>query len=211
MTKTRIKNDIVEPDSHHRQNMRFIDSTTLEIDRELSDLDRLALDFTTILEKHTPYVIVSGYVSILLGRLRASEDIDIIIPKIPLSTLKKLVKELTEKAFYCINEEKDISIFECLTEGIAVRFAKQNTMVPNIEMKWANDPIDDLALQKTIKVTLPQGALRISNLELQIAYKEIKLQSPKDREDARHLKKVAEGYLDTKLLQHYKEMLRDEP
>jgi hypothetical protein len=33
--------------------------------------------------------------------------------------------------------------------------------------------------------------------------------SPEDREDARHIQKVAEGYLDKKLLQHYKEMLRD--
>jgi len=189
--------------------MRFIDKTTLEIDRELSDLDQLAFDFTTILQNYTPYVIVSGYVSILLGRARASEDIDIIIPKIAFPKLKKLVHDLKEKGFYGINKEKDSNIFECLSEGLAVRFAKQNTMIPNIELKWAKNRIDDLALQKTISVILSQGTLRISNLELQIAFKEIMLKSPKDREDARHLQKVAEGYLDKKLLQHYKEMLRD--
>jgi hypothetical protein len=48
--------------------MKFIDRHRLEINRELSDLDRFALKFITILEKHTTYVIVSGYVSILLGR-----------------------------------------------------------------------------------------------------------------------------------------------
>jgi hypothetical protein len=119
MKKNTIKNDIVERNSHHRETMRFIDTTTLEIKREVSDLDRLALDFTTVLEKHTPYVTVSGYVSILLGRARASEDIDIIIPKIALPTLKKLVHELKEKVFYCIDEEKDSEIFEYLTEGLA--------------------------------------------------------------------------------------------
>lgn len=209
MRKNTIKNDIVERDSHLREKMRFIDKTTLEIKREISDLDRLALDFTTVLEKHTPYVIVSGYVSILLGRARASEDIDIIIPKIAFPKLKKLVHDLKEKGFYGINEEKDSDIFEYLTEGLAVRFAKQNTMIPNIELKWAKNRIDDLALQKTISVILSQGTLRISNLELQIAFKEIMLKSLKDREDARHLQKVAEGYLDKQLLQHYKEMLRD--
>jgi hypothetical protein len=209
MRKTAIKNDIVERDSHHREIMRFIDKTTLEIDRELSDLDRLALDFVTVLEKHTSYVIVSGYVSILLGRARASEDIDIIIPKIAFPTLKKLVHDLKEKGFYCINEEKDSDIFECLTEGIAVRFAKQNTMIPNIEMKWAKNTIDEVTLQTHLTVILPMGTLRISQLELQIAFKEMVLRSPKDREDARHLRKIAEGYLDNKLLQHYKEMLRD--
>jgi hypothetical protein len=209
MTKTTIKNDIVERDSYQRETMRFIDATTLEIKREISDLDRLALDFTTVLEKHTPYVIVSGYVSILLGRARASEDIDIIIPKITFPKLKKLVHDLKEKGFYGINEEKDSGIFEYLTEGLAVRFAKQNTMIPNIELKWAKNRVDDLVLQKTITVTLPQGALHISNLELQIAFKEMVLKSPKDREDARHIQKVAEAYLDKKLLQQYKEMLRD--
>ena len=118
MTKTPIKNDIVEHHSYQREPMRFIDATTLEINREPSDLDRLALEFTTILEKHTPYVIVSGYVSILLGRARASEDIDIIIPKIPFPTLKKLVHDLKEKNFSCINEEKDNDIFDCLAEGL---------------------------------------------------------------------------------------------
>jgi len=82
-------------------------------------------------------------------------------------------------------------------------------MIPNIELKWAKDRIQNLALQKTITVILPQGTLHISNLELQIAFKEKVLRSPKDREDARHIQKVAEGYLDKKLLQHYKEMLRD--
>ncbi len=173
------------------------------------NLDRLALEFTTILEKHTPYVIVSGYVSILLGRARASEDIDIIISKIPSPKLKKLVHDLKEKNFYCLNEEKDSDIFACLTEGRKVRFAKQHTMIPNIELKWAKNRIHALALQKTITVILPQGTLHISNLELQIAFKEKVLRSPKDREDARHIQKVAEGYLDKKLLQHYKEMLRD--
>jgi hypothetical protein len=209
MTKTTIKNDIVEHDSYQRETMRFIDSTTLEIKRDLSDLDLLALEFITILEKHTPYVIVSGYVSILLGRARVSEDIDIIIQKVTLPTLKKLVLELKENGFYCIKEEKESDIFEYLTEGLAVRFARQHTMIPNIELKWAKNRIQNLALHKTITVILPQGTLHISNLELQIAFKEKVLRSSKDREDARHIRKVAEGYLDKKLLQHYKEMLRD--
>jgi len=204
-----IKNHIVERDSYLNETMRFINSTTLEINREVSDLDKLALDFTTILEKYTPYVIVSGYVSILLGRARASEDIDIIIPKIDLPTLKKLVRSLKENGFSCINEQKVSDIFECLKEGIAVRFARQNIIIPNIEMKWEKNDVDHLALSKTITVQLPQGTLRISHLELQIAFKQMVLKSPKDLEDARHLELVAEKYLDKKLIKKYKEMLRD--
>ena len=71
--------------------MRFINKKTIEINRELSDLDSFTIGFVNILTKHTSYVIVSGYVAILLGRARASEDIDIIIPKIPYSPILKTI------------------------------------------------------------------------------------------------------------------------
>ena len=47
----------------------------------LSELDKLVLDFVRVLEKHVDYVLISGYVSILLGRTRITEDIDIFIKK----------------------------------------------------------------------------------------------------------------------------------
>jgi len=209
MRKTSIKHEIVGGHSHAREQMRFVNKTTIEIKRELSDLDQLALDFITVLQKYTPYVIVSGYVSILLGRARASEDIDIITPKISFPTLKKLVHDLQEHGFYCINEQKDKDIFECLTEGIAVRFARKDTIIPNMEMKWARTAADDEALQNALSVSLPEGKLRISPLELQIVFKELVLKSPKDREDARHLRKIAKEYLDASQLQHYKELVHD--
>jgi len=54
MRKTTIKNDIVERDSNLRGLMRFIDKTNIEIDRELSDLDRLALDLSQSLRNIHP-------------------------------------------------------------------------------------------------------------------------------------------------------------
>ena len=60
--------------------MEFISKNNIKIDRELSELDIFTLDFINVLKKYTKYVLVSGYVSILLGRSRASEDIDVIIP-----------------------------------------------------------------------------------------------------------------------------------
>ena len=70
--------------------MEFIDKKTIKIDRELSDLDNFTLDFVKTLEKHANYVLVSGYVSILLGRARVSEDVDVIIQKIDFSTFQDL-------------------------------------------------------------------------------------------------------------------------
>ena len=52
------------------------------IDRETTDLDMFVMDFVDLLhEAKINYVIVSGYVSILFGRSRLSEDIDVILEK----------------------------------------------------------------------------------------------------------------------------------
>lgn len=74
--------------------MEFISNDVIRLDRELSDLDSFTLDFIRILRKQSKYVIVSGYVSILLGRARASENIDVIIPKIDFPVFSRLLKEL---------------------------------------------------------------------------------------------------------------------
>src|SRR3989338_400245 len=164
--------------------MKFISKECIEIDRELSDLDIFTLDFVKILRKYTPYVIISGYVSILLGRSRASEDVDIIFPGLQPELFKSLLKELYEKGFECINTSKPEEYFN---ENLAVRFARKNTAIPNIELKEADKKIDFIALEKSIKVVLKNEELFISNLELQIAFKEKVLGSTKDFEDARHI------------------------
>jgi hypothetical protein len=189
--------------------MKFIDKKTIKIDREISDLDNFTLDFIKILEKNTDYVIVSGYVAILLGRARASEDVDVIIPKIDFPKFQSLYTELKKNNFYCLNAEEVSTVYDYLKDNLAVRFAKNDTIIPNIEMKWIKSDFDRFALENTIDVNLSKGKLRISHLELQIAFKEEVLKSPKDLEDARHLEKIAEGYLDNKLINKYREMLRE--
>ncbi|MBU2634051.1 MAG: hypothetical protein KJ674_02295 [Nanoarchaeota archaeon] len=62
--------------------MKFINSKTIQLDKDLNELDKFVLKFIKILEKHTSYVIVSGYVSILLGRTRATEDVDVFIKEL---------------------------------------------------------------------------------------------------------------------------------
>jgi hypothetical protein len=187
--------------------MKFVNKKRIEIDRELSDLDKFTLDFITILKKYTNYVIVSGYVAILLGRARSSEDVDIIIPKIDFSTFHRLYSDLKNNKFFCINAEEVSDIFKYLEEKLAIRFAKNDTMIPNIELKWSKNKFDDIALENTVTVQIDKAQLCISHLELQIAFKEMVLKSPKDLEDADHLKEVAKKHLNTNLIQQYKEML----
>lgn len=187
--------------------MRFISENIIEICRELSELDLFAIDFVKVLRKHTKYVIISGYVSIILGRARASEDIDIIIPKMRLSEFLQLFNALKANGFYCLNSETGENGYEYLKDNIALRFAKEGNVIPNIELKFAKNKIDEITLNKTINVKIGKEELVISHLELQIAFKEVMLKSPKDIEDARHIRNVAKGHLDEGLIEQYKRLL----
>jgi hypothetical protein len=184
--------------------MKFTEEGLI-IDRKLSDLDMFTIDFIQILRKHTQYVLISGYVAILLGRARVSEDIDIIIPRLPETGCNSLHQELVKNGFYCINTDDPYSY---LNEKTAVRYAKKSTVIPNIELKFAKTEIDNMALATAIKAEVGDTVLRISQLEMQIAFKESVLMSPKDIEDARHLRLVAKGHLDEVLINRYKRDLR---
>jgi len=46
--------------------VEFISKSKIKICREISDLDSFTLDFLKILEKHSKYVVISGYVAISL-------------------------------------------------------------------------------------------------------------------------------------------------
>ncbi len=62
--------------------MEFVDKKTIKLDKEINELDKFVFKFIKILNKYTDYVIISGYVSILLGRSRSTEDVDVFIKPI---------------------------------------------------------------------------------------------------------------------------------
>ena len=186
--------------------MKFVSGNIIEIDRELSDLDKFALDFIRILRKHIDYVIVSGYVSIILGRARASEDIDVIIPATGEGEMNGLFESL-KVGFYCLNTEDNADIYENLKSGIAARFARKGKVIPNIEMKFAKTKADEISLSESISVKFGGDEIKVSPLEMQIAFKESVLKSPKDIEDARHIRNVSEGHIDGGKISKYKVLL----
>ena len=174
------------------------------LNRELSDLDIFTLEFINILKKHTPYVLISGYVSILLGRSRASEDIDLLIPKLTKIELTNLELDLKNNNFYCLNTG---NIASMLNEGLAVRFAKDNTVIPNMEVKFIKTKVESMALKDNLSVKINKDMLIISNLELQIAFKEIVLKSPKDLEDAKHLRNITD--INQIKLKYYEDLINE--
>jgi hypothetical protein len=180
------------------------------VERELSVLDRLALQFTRIIKKYVDYVIVSGYVSILLGRARATEDIDIFIESISEEKFLRLYKELEKKRFWCLNTDKPKKAFSYLQDGLAIRFSRKGTAVPNFEVKFPKDKIDKETFQDYITVTLPSGSLKVSSLERQAAFKRYYLKSDKDIEDAIHIEEIFKDKIDFNKIKELKKRIERE-
>jgi hypothetical protein len=78
-----------------------LSDNTLTVSRELSELDKDVLEFTQILDAcEVDYVIVSGYVAILTGRSRSTEDIDIILESLSETETEQLVTELKDRGYW---------------------------------------------------------------------------------------------------------------
>jgi len=188
--------------------MEFADKNTIKLSKELSELDKIVIRFIDILKKYTDYVIVSGYVAILLGRDGGTEDIDIIIPKKTKNELKLLYEGLAKNGYWCLNSSDLDEIYGMLSSKHSVRFAVEPSVSPNFEIKFSKDLYDNIALKNPLMVKIGNKGLKTSFLELQIAYKEEVLTGNKDLEDARHIRLIAKGSLNENLINEYKKQLR---
>ena len=103
--------------------------------KEISVLDDFTLDFVNVLTKHAvKHVIISGYVAILFGRSRMSEDVDILIEHISYDDFLKLWAEL-EQTYEClITSNPDDAYHGYLENHNAIRFAQKGNFIPNMEM-----------------------------------------------------------------------------
>ena len=181
--------------------IKYSNSGITILNKELSSLDKLTILFISILDRlQIEYVLVSGYVSILFGRNRNSEDIDIIIKKLDFKKFEQLFLELT-KEFYCINSDNIKELYEeYLCSENSIRFSIEKTFIPNIEVKFPQTSLDILSLKERIRVNINNKFyIFISPLELQVSFK-LYLGSEKDIEDAKYLYEIFKEKLDHKLL-----------
>ena len=155
------------------------------LNKNINELDKFVLDFCSNLDD---YVLVSGYISILFGRSRATEDVDLLISKMPLEKFKEIWKISKEKGFECINTLDVEGAFKMLDEH-AIRFCRKGKPIPNMEFKRSSNEVHEYSLKNKIKVKLKDGFLFISPIEMQITYKLMlgKEGNEKDLEDAKHL------------------------
>nr|WP_206205497.1 hypothetical protein [Thermococcus sp. MV5] len=174
--------------------------------KKINKLDEFVFKVSQILEKYTDYVIVSGYVSILFGRSRGTEDIDFIISPLPLEEFKKLYEKFIENGFEFINSDDPKELFEMLTDKQAIRVCEIGTIFPNAEIKLPKDKFHLEALNQRIEVRISDRKIFISPIELQIAYK-LYLGSDRDIEDAIFLYQLFKEYIDHEKLQYWKSQL----
>ena len=117
--------------------IQFLDDIIEIKNKKLLNLDKFVINFTSILNKEKiEYVIVSGYIPILFERNRTSEDIDIIVQKLNFKNFEKLWYDINKKYDCVITSDVQNAYKNYLLEDTAIRFAKKETFIPNIEFKF---------------------------------------------------------------------------
>ena len=188
--------------------MKFLNKNTIKIDKELNELDKFVLDFIKILKKHTNYVIISGYVSLLFGRARGTEDIDIFIEEITKESFIKLYQDI-ERKYWCLNSDDVNEIYNYLKDGLPIRVAIKDQTIPNFKIKLAKNLLDKEAFKDSIIVKTTLGELKISSLERQIAFKKYYLKSDKDLEDSKHIETLFKKNINYNKVEEYKRLIEN--
>jgi hypothetical protein len=178
----------------------------LVVEREPNDLDDLAVRFTSILDDLAiDHVYVSGYVAILTGRSRATEDIDVLLERLDEERVTALAERLRDDGLWGPAMPLD-SMAEMLANDDNIWVARDGEMVPHLEVKFVRDEFDRASLESAIPARIAGSELPIGPLELQIAYK-LYLGTRTDFEDAVHLYALFEETLRDAELERWVEKL----
>jgi len=182
------------------------------MDRAVKDntlLERFVLNFIKVVEKHAKYIVVSGFVAIAHGRARGTEDIDLILERIPKARFLKLHRALGLAGFQCVQGCSGADLYDrYLADNLSIRYVQKGTFVPEMEVKLAKDELDKYQLATRKKIPLTGLDIYYSSIEANIAFKEELLKSEKDLEDARHLREVYADNFSEEEINHIKKMIR---
>jgi len=170
--------------------------------RRLSNLDLFVCRVLDIFTYHSPYVIVSGYVAILFGRTRTTEDVDLLMPLCGPSTFIPLHDAFIRQGYEFLNAEDGYGLLSILTSGCAIRLCEKELFIPNIEIKFIKNESDEYSFTHRIPYTVEDKTFWISPLEIQIAYK-FWLGSEKDIEDAIFIREISRDFINEDLLSEF--------
>lgn len=175
---------------------------TLVVRREPNQLDDLAIAFSSILsELDVAHVFVSGYVAVLAGRSRSTEDIDVLVRPFDSETAAELASVLSERGYW--GPAMPLSeLYDTVSNGAPIWVAPERQVSPHLEVKFGSDEFDRESLDSAIVARIDDAALPIGPLELQIAYK-LHLGTRQDFEDAVHLYALLGESLNTDRLESW--------
>lgn len=175
---------------------------TLIVERDPNRLDELAIAFSEILQDAAiEHVYVAGYVSILAGRARSTEDIDVIVEPMDGEEIDELVATLEEAGYWGPAMPLE-SASEMLENGDIVWVAPDDQITPHLEVKFARDEFDRASLGNSLTAEVGDATIPVGPLELQIAYK-LSLGTRTDLEDAIHLYSLFEESLSVPRLESW--------
>jgi predicted nucleotidyltransferase len=178
----------------------------LVVERSANELDELAIAFSEILSQlDIDHVFIAGYIAILTGRARATDDIDVLIERLPESDIVDLVETLEANDYWGPAMPLE-EMYENLSAGTNIWVAPDDQMTPHLEVKFPTDEFDRASLANAIDAHIADATIPIGPLELQIAYK-LYLGSRTDFEDAAHLYALFRESLRTERLESWVEKL----
>ncbi len=159
----------------------------ITVEKEPSKYDKFVEDFMACWPDDWRQVIVSGYVALMFGRERMTEDVDMLVDAPTSAQFQRLWQGLEKAGFWCLQTGNPVTALnDYLLDGIALRFARRGDVEPNMEVKAKARDTDRYALENRVQVALNGRRLWIGPLEMQVAFK-LWLGSDKDLEDARQL------------------------
>ncbi len=180
--------------------------------REISNrsiLDKICEHFCSILDKYCKYVVVSGFVAISSGRTRGTEDIDIIIEKLSKDKFIKLHKGLIKEGFVCMQSDSAEEVFDkYLNDKTSVRYTYRDKFLPEMELMFAKDELDEMQIKSRQKLPITGLNVWFSEINSNVAFKELYLGSDKDLEDAKHLRLVFKDIIDENKINRMKDLIK---
>lgn len=172
-------------------------------------LEKFCTEFCSTVERHTKYIIVSGFVAIASGRARGTEDIDMIIARMTKEAFSRMHLDLVKKGFVCMQSDSaDVIYDDYLTKKVSIRYTYPSKLIPQMEIKFAKDELDTIQIGQRIKIPLTGLDVWFGSPEMNIAYKEEYLKSDKDIEDAKHLRRVFAQEIDERNINECKKLIR---
>jgi hypothetical protein len=180
--------------------------------RSMSDINLLSdfcIRFCNIIEKYTEYIVVSGFVAIASGRTRGTEDIDMIIRPVSIEQFIKMHAELIKNGFNAMQGTDPKELYnDYIKDNLSLRYTFKDEPLPEMEMKFSKDALDEYQLKTKTKLPLTNINIWYSSINMNIAFKEELLKSPKDLEDSKHLKLIYNELVDEKEIAKIKGMIR---